>query len=625
MLLESMKKGVSKILIQVLAVLLIISFAAWGVGDMVGVIATPDEVATVDGEKISQREYQEQFRRAMNRLRSRMGDIDAQQARTLGVARSTLEGMISRRLLGKEAGGLGLLVGDEQVVRRIHAQPGFQNALGRFDRAAFQSALANSGFTEASYVETLRRELQEEYLSGALREGVRAPPQLADIIFRHSRERRTAEVIRVERPARSPTPSERDLAAYLEENPEPFMAPEYRSLTLLYLDPEKVAGEMSPAPERVREEYDNRIDSITVPEKRRLEQILFKSEENARKAYAALSEGRAFEAVAAEFPERPATDLGLVAETDLTPEIADAAFALSADGFAEPVETPFGWHLVKVREIEPGRTPTFAETEAEIRGELALELALDDIVKRANRVEDAFAGGAGVEEAAAEIGASLRRLESVDPALTSRAGTEIEGLPEDARFVATAFDTNKGETSDLVGTDAGGFFVLRVDDVAEPAMRPLDEVRDAVTAAWRRSHLDHLARGTAEEIAKEAEAGRSLAGIAETRDLEVEKIGPVDRAGTDAEFPPALLSRLFETPRGAVFHGPTESGSAVVRVLDIETAEPDRSDDDYKSLEEDLTGAMFADLLEEYVRALRRERDVVVNQAALDAFFAGRR
>lgn len=625
MLLESMKKGVSKILIQVLAVLLIISFAAWGVGDMVGVIATPDEVASVDGEKISQREYQEQFRLTLNRLRTQMGDIDAQQARALGIARSTLDGMISRRLLGREADGLGLLVGDEQVLRRIRTQPGFQNALGRFDRAVFQSALANSGFTEATYVETLRRELQEEYLSGALREGVAAPPQLADVIYRHRHERRTAEVIGIKRPATSPPPSERDLAAYLEENPEPFMAPEYRSLTLLHLDPEGVAKEISPAPERVREEYDTRIDSITVPEKRRLEQILFKSEETARKAHATLSEGRSFDAVAAEFSERSKTDLGLVAEIDLTPEIAGAAFALSADGFTEPVETPFGWHLVKVREIEPGRTPTFAETEEEIRAELALELALDDLVKRANRVEDAFAGGATVEEAAAEIGASVRRLNSVDAALKSRAGTEIEGLPEDPRFVEIAFATTKGETSDLEGTEAGGFFVLRVDDVVDAARQPLDQVRDAVEAAWRRNALDDQARRTAEEIVKEAEAGRSLADIAEGRKLEVEKIGPVVRIGTDAEFPPALLPRLFEAAQGAVFHGRTESGHAVVRVLDVETTEPDRNGDDYKSLEEGLTSEMFADLLEEYVRALRQEYDVVVNQAALDAFFASQR
>ena len=625
MLLESMKKGVSKILIQVLAVLLIISFAAWGVGDMVGVISTPDEVATVDGEKISQREYQEQFRLTLNRLRRQMGDIDAQQARALGIARSTLDGMISRRLLGREADGLGLLVGDEQVLRRIRAESGFQNALGRFDRAVFQSALANSGFTETSYVETLRRELQEEYLSGALREGVRAPPQLADVVYRHRHERRTAEVMRIKRPATSPTPSEQDLAAYLEKNPEPFMAPEYRSLTLLHLDPEEVAKEMSPTPERVREEYDNRIDSITVPEKRRLEQILFKSEETAKKAYATLSEGRAFDAVAAKFAEQPKTDLGLVAETDLTPEIADAAFAVGADGFTEPVETPFGWHLVRVREIVPGRTPTFAEMEAEIRTELAMELALDDLVKRANRVEDAFAGGATVEEAAAEIGASARRLNSVDAVLKSREGAEIEGLPEDARFVETAFTTKKGLTSDLVGTQAGGFFVLRVDDVVEAARQPLDRVRDAVEAAWRRNYLNVRARQTAEEILKEVEVGRTFADVAERRRLEIEKIGPVVRTGTDTKFPPALLSRLFETAQGAVFHGETESGHAVVRVLGIETTAPDKSSDDYKSLEEDLTSAMFDDLLEEYVRALRQEYNVVVNQAALDAFFASQR
>ena len=80
MLLESMKKGVGKYVMIVLASLLILSFAVWGVGDMVGVISNPDEVATVGDTKITQRQFQKRYRQQLNEIRSRIGNIDSKQA-----------------------------------------------------------------------------------------------------------------------------------------------------------------------------------------------------------------------------------------------------------------------------------------------------------------------------------------------------------------------------------------------------------------------------------------------------------------------------------------------------------------------------------------------------------------
>ena len=81
-----MKKGVGKYVMIVLASLLILSFAVWGVGDMVGVISNPDEVATVGDTKITQRQFQKRYRQQLNEIRSRIGNIDSEQAQKLGLA-----------------------------------------------------------------------------------------------------------------------------------------------------------------------------------------------------------------------------------------------------------------------------------------------------------------------------------------------------------------------------------------------------------------------------------------------------------------------------------------------------------------------------------------------------------
>lgn len=627
-MLEGMKKGVGKIVMWVLGVLLIASFAVWGIGDMTGAISNPDGVATVAGQRITQREFQEQFRREMDRLRERIGEIDREQARSLGIADSTLDGMISRRLLAEQARDLGLLINDEAIVQQIRRQPAFRNALGHFDRSVYQNVLANSGISEGQYIASLRHDMQQDYLANAISGGVSAPDRLAETVYRYRNERRNTEVIKVPRAGldKAPTPSEQDLAAYLSANEDSFMAPEYRQLSILYLNPEEVAKELSPSEDRIREEYEYRLPALTIPERRRLEQILVRDEAKAKQTHGALREGRTFDAVskdvAGERAER--VDLGLIARDDLLPDLADAAFALDQGGFTQPLKSPLGWHIIRVVEIQPGREPSLEEVRDEIAKDIAREMALDDLVKRANRIEDATAGGASMEEAADEIGARIRKVEPVDPALKLRAGTPVAGLPGDSRFIEIAFSLEEGAASRLTESGDGGYFMVRVDDVIAPAKRPLDQVRNEVERAWKQERLDVQAKKAAEEIRDAAKGGTPLKEIASGRNLAVQSGKPVSRfaTGTDTFVPRELIASLFEARKGDVVMAQTVDGYAVARLIEVLPAEPERGNEEFARLKETLTSAIANDLLQEYTRALRGEYDVSINRAALESFFA---
>lgn len=629
MLLEKMKKGVGKVVITILAVLLIISFAVWGIGDMVTPGANYNQVAEVDGTSITQREFQERFQSEMNRIRARIGNIDAQQARNLGLADSTLNGLISRRLLRLQAADLGLLVSDEQVIAAIQRQPAFRNALGQFDRSVFQITLANNGMSEGMYVASLRQETQQDYIGGVITAGAAAPPQLAETVFRYRNERRSTDVIKVKRAAISsaPTPTNTDLNTYLEKNVDQFRAPEYRRLSILHMDPEQVAKELSPSAEQIQREYEDRLSGLSVPERRRLEQILIKDETAAKKAHGSLSEGRSFESVSKEVTGKSGDDLklGLITAPDLLPALATAAFAVKKNQFTQPTKSPLGWHILRVTEIQPGREPKLAEVRKTIVSDLSKEMALDDLVTRANRVEDALAGGSSIEDASQEAGIRVARTEPVDVAKKLLSGKAATGLPKDARFMETAFSLKKGATSDLIETADGGYFMVRVDEVVEAAKRPLDQVRTEVETAWKINKLNETARKTAEAIRDAAKGGTPLSEAGKKHNLLVQNSKPISRfgTGTDTIIPRALLPELFKAKTGGIVMQQTADGFAVARLKDIQDNPPSADDGDYKRLQETLTSAIANDVLSEYTRALRNEYSVSINQAGLEAYFSG--
>ena len=72
-----------------------------------------------------------------------------------------------------------------------------------------------------------------------------------------------------------------------------------------------------------------------------------------------------------------------------------------------------------------------------------------------------------------------------------------------------AFSTALNETSLLNETGDGGYFVIRVDGLEAAAERPLDEVRDAVTAAWKRSERNKATMSNADALLERHRAGES--------------------------------------------------------------------------------------------------------------------
>ena len=139
MLLENMKKGVGKYIMIFLASLLILSFAVWGIGDMAGLTSTSTEVASIGKTSITRSDFRVRFQREMDQLRRQIGDIDSQQARSLGIADSTLNGLIAERLLELQASEFGLLISDDLVRRKIRQEQAFQNKAGQFDSGLYKT------------------------------------------------------------------------------------------------------------------------------------------------------------------------------------------------------------------------------------------------------------------------------------------------------------------------------------------------------------------------------------------------------------------------------------------------------------------------------------------------------
>jgi len=218
---------------------------------------------------------------------------------------------------------------------------------------------------------------------------------MAEAVYRHRNETRTATLIRVPRDAViADEPDDAELRAYHEANKESFMAPAYRAVTAIVLDPDQWLDRVETDPDDVRATYEARLEDFTIPATRRVRQVLFDDEAEARKLITRLETGAEITA-AAEDVGKTVSDLGTVTRSQLPqPALAEVVFSLDEAGAAGPVETALGWHVLAVDRIEPEIVTAFEDVAEGLRREVAREIAVERLAEVGLWIIDSDTGAA---------------------------------------------------------------------------------------------------------------------------------------------------------------------------------------------------------------------------------------
>ena len=613
---------VTKIVVFVLFGLLIVSFVVWGVGD---IIRTPSQVAAlaeVGDIRIEEREFRQNLAREMNRLSARLGSrLDIEQAQALGIVDQVFGQMIGRALFDQKAEDLGMLVTKAQIGRRISNEPAFQNSLGEFDRGRFAQALQISNLGEQEYVDTLTRDIIRQQLVGAVTGAVVAPSRLAEELFRYQQERRVAQIMTV--PTSSITdlgePDPTALAEIHKEESAQFMAAELRGVTYIQLRAEDLLAEVAVSETELRDEYDSRRDDYVVQERREIEQIVLSDEATARQVEDQLKGGSTFATAAEAITGQGPIDLGEVEKEDLPPELADAAFDLTANTVSVPLQSPLGWHVIRVGAVTPGRERGFDEVRDELAQDVAMRLAVDSMISMANQLDDSLGGGASLEEAASAFGLKLGQVEAVDSQGSGRDGQPVQDLPGEP-FLQVVYETAAGTDSLLTEANDGGYFVLRTDSIDQARLRPLAEVRDQVVALWRDRQLAERAEAKAQELAERLRGGNEFETVAAEAGLKTSTTEPLSRFDSRAPNNPAptLPGKLFQLQPGEITTAQATEGHVVAKLDKIIPADPSSSPEELADVRDGVATALRNDLLEQFAAALRARYGVTVNDRLVE-------
>jgi peptidyl-prolyl cis-trans isomerase D len=404
----------------------------------------------------------------------------------------------------------------EAVIDAITSAPEFQED-GKFSAAKYSAYLAERGVTDQGNVAELQRQIPLARYASAISETAIAPRTVATRLAALEAQKREVSEARISEQQFLPQVKIDDAQAkaHYDANLTDYRAPERVRAEYVVLSAEALAREDPPAEAEIKAAYDARASQFRVEEQRRASHILVKDKAEAEKLLAEVRKnpGR-FAELAKKHSQDPGSaekggDLGWFGRGMMVKPFEDTVFKL-AQNETQVVESEFGFHVVRLTGIQPGKARPFEE----VRKELGEELTRQKGMRKFAEVAESFNNLVYEQSDSLKPAAERFKLQVQTTGWIAKSARQELGALDNPKLLAALFSSdsikNKRNT-DAIEVAPNTLVSARVIEHQPAAQRSLDDVKAEITEQLRRREASSLALkdGTAklEKLKKGEDAG----------------------------------------------------------------------------------------------------------------------
>ena len=496
----------SRLMMILLFALIIPSFVLFGIDGYNQSMDKGQVVASVDGQNITQAEWDAAHRAETDRLRASMPGIDAKVFDAPETRQITLDRMIRDRVLASSVKATHVVISDTRLARELAQSPlvaSLRNPDGSMDMERYKQLLGSQGMTPESFESRMRQDMAIRQVEAGLSQTGFASKASAALISQAFYQRREVQLVKFEPKdfANKVNLTDADLEAYYQSQQSAYSLPEQAQVEYVVLDLEAVKKSIALPEADLKSYYDQNVERLSGTEERRASHILITSPKDASEAERAKARAKAedllqqlkkapasFAGLARQYSQDPGSanlggDLNFFARGTMTKPFEDAAFALKKDELSDVVESDFGFHLIKLTDLKVPKRKSFDELRASIEADLKNQMARAKFAETA----EAFTNGVyeqsdSLKPVADKFKLNIQKANGVTP----QAQQGIRGPLANPRLLAALFSEdvlrNKRNT-EAVEVGPSQLAAARVLDYQASKVQPLAEVRASVRAA----------------------------------------------------------------------------------------------------------------------------------------------
>lgn len=355
-------------------------------------------VATVDGQDITQGDWDAAHRSQVERMRSSMPNVDVKLFDTPEAKYSTLERLVRDRLLQVAASQLRLGASDSRLAAELQQNPtiaALRRADGTLDMDRYRQLLATQGMSPESFEAQVRADLAARQVMSGVGVTSFSSVALADVTLNAFYEQRQVQVARF-----APgnylsqiNPTEAELETFYKANAEKFQSAERADIEYVVLNLAAVQKDIVVPEAELKTYFEQNAARLAGLEERRASHILINADKAApaaerdaarTKAQALLVDVQKSPAQFAELARKNSQDTGSAAKGGdldffgrgaMVKSFEEAAFALKKGEISGLVETEFGFHIIRLTDIKQPEQKSFESQRAKLEQEVRTQLA----------------------------------------------------------------------------------------------------------------------------------------------------------------------------------------------------------------------------------------------------------
>ena len=536
-MLSLMRKHAGTWMIKVILGAIVVVFVFWGVGSWT--TQRLSRIANVNGDWITADEYKATYNNLLDQVRQSFGNnLTDELLQSLQLRKRALDQLVDKVLMLQAAEKLNLRVSDEELARWIRSMPSFQTA-GVFDGRRYQSLLNRINLTPEAFEEIQRDSLLIEKLRAFVTDTIKVSDYEAMEWYAWNNASVSLDYALIE--AKHYTdlaPSDEDLKTYFDKHKESYKTEPQLKVRYLAFKPEAYASQVTLSEDEIRDYYENRVEDFKAPKTVEARHILLKvgQDASAQEVAAAkekienilkmVREGQDFAELAKQYSEGPTKDkggyLGSFRKESMVKPFSDTAFSMKAGEISEPVRTRYGWHIIKVENVNPASTKSFDDVKADIQKKLQDKRASDFAYEDAEAAFDASYEGDSLDMIAEQRNLKVMQTDSF-----TRKGPDID-VKNRAQFATAAFGLSEDEISDIL--DLGdGYYLMQVTERIPSTIPELDSVKEKVKKDWVKAEQNEMARADANNMLAELKNGLAFEEACEKFGLTAKSTDPFKR------------------------------------------------------------------------------------------------
>ena len=550
-----------KYLMGFLLILIIPSFILFGVQGFKDTDQRGAVVATVNGQDITQMEWDQAHQTESQRLREAMPTLDAKLLDSEEARYATLERLVRQRVLAMAAQKFNLYTSDQRLARDLQDNQviaSLRRPDGTLDVDAYRQLVGRQGMTPEMFEAQVRSDLSQRQVAQGIQSSGFATEGLAKVSLDAFFEQREVRLVRFAASefAAQVALTDADIETFYNSNPALFQSQEQADVEYLVLDAAALQKGGVLAEADVRAYYDQNAARLSGAEERRASHILLTLAPGAsaadkaavrEKAAALLAQVKAapqtFAEVAKSHSQDPGSaanggDLDFFARGAMVKAFEDAAFALQKGAISDLVETEFGFHIIQLTDIKTPPQRSFAEMRAEIEADLKKQQAQKQFAESAEAFSNlVYEQGDNLTAAAERFKLEIQTAKGITRQPQARTGLLANERLLNAIFAADSID--KKRNTEAIETASGQLVSARIVQYAPARTQPLVEVREQVRQRLIAQRSAELARATGAKQLEAWKGGADAAGLSAalvvSRDNAQDLGGPVLNAALSAD------------------------------------------------------------------------------------------